>query len=278
VDSPLSPLWKNKLFFGDNLQILREHVQDESVDLIYLDPPFNSQATYNVLFKERSGEQSTAQIAAFGDTWHWGLESQSAYFDLVTMGGKLAELMQSLYTFLGQNDMMAYLVMMALRLVELHRVLKATGSIYLHCDPTASHYLKLIMDAIFGAENFRGEITWRRTNIHNDAKNWSAVADILFYYVRDNRGFTWNPIYLKHSEAHVASKYREDADGRLYTLSDMRSPHPRPNLMYVWKGYAPHPNGWAYSRETMERLDAEGRIWYPDDKSKRPRLKRYLDV
>jgi site-specific DNA-methyltransferase (adenine-specific) len=151
--------WKNKLYFGDNLHILREHVPDESVDLIYLDPPFNSQATYNVLFGEKNGSESHAQITAFEDTWHWGLEAEKTYHEVVTEGPKkLADLVQALRSFLGQNDMMAYLVMMAIRLAELHRVLKATGSIFLHCDPTASHYLKLIMDSIFGFANFRNEI------------------------------------------------------------------------------------------------------------------------
>jgi site-specific DNA-methyltransferase (adenine-specific) len=269
--------WKNKLYFGDNITILPQ-IPDESVDLIYLDPPFNSAANYNVLFKEKSGEQSHAQITAFGDTWHWSMEAEITYHDTVRMGGKLADLLQSYRAFLGQNDMMAYLVMMAPRLAELHRVLKPTGSVYLHCDPTASHYLKLLMDSIFGPENFRSEITWKRTNIHNDSKSWSAVADILFYYVKDaNKDFTWNPIYLKHSEDHVSSKYKGDEAGRLYSLSDMTSPSPRPNMMYEWKGFPYPPMGWRYSCETMEKLDAEGRIWYPEDKTKRPRLKRYLD-
>jgi len=154
--------WKNKLYFGDNLDILREHIASESVDLIYLDPPFNSNATYNVLFQEKTGEKSAAQITAFEDTWHWGMESEYAYQEMVKEGSrKLADLIQAMRTFLGQNDMMAYLVMMAQRMVELHRVLKPTGSIYLHCDPTASHYLKLLMDAIFGIVNFRNEIIWR---------------------------------------------------------------------------------------------------------------------
>ena len=147
-----SPFWKNKLYFGDNLDILREHVADESVDLIYLDPPFNSNATYNVLFQEKSGEQSAAQITAFDDTWHWGMESEFAYQDVITNGpDKLGRLLQAVRSFLGQNDMMAYLTMMAQRMVELHRSLKPTGSIYLHCDPTASHYLKLLLDAVLGS-------------------------------------------------------------------------------------------------------------------------------
>jgi site-specific DNA-methyltransferase (adenine-specific) len=142
--------WKNQLYFGDNLDILRTYIPTGSVDLIYLDPPFNSKATYNVLFQEKSGDKSTAQITAFEDTWHWGRESEDSYHEVVTTGPKkLADLLQALRSFLGTNDMMAYLTMMAIRLVELHRVLKSTGSIYLHCDPTASHYIKLLMDSIF---------------------------------------------------------------------------------------------------------------------------------
>ena len=155
----------NQLYFGDNLNILRDYVADESVDLIYLDPPFNSNTTYNVLFREREGDESAAQIAAFEDTWHWSLDSELAYQEVVTQGaGKVADLLAAMRSFLGQNDMMAYLTMMTQRMIELHRVLKPTGSIYLHCDPTASHYLKLLMDAVFGPGNFRNEITWKRTS------------------------------------------------------------------------------------------------------------------
>ena len=159
------PAPANQLYFGDNLNILRDYVADESVDLIYLDPPFNSNATYNVLFREREGDESAAQIAAFEDTWHWSLDgSELAYQEVVTQGaGKVADLLAAMRSFLGQNDMMAYLTMMTQRMIELHRVLKPTGSIYLHCDPTASHYLKLLMDAVFGAEFFRNEIVWQRT-------------------------------------------------------------------------------------------------------------------
>ena len=275
--------WKNKLFFGDNLDVLRKDIADESVDLIYLDPPFNSNASYNVLFKEhKTGKRSAAQITAFEDTWHWTLEeSETAYEQVVKSGHqKLSDLIQAMRRFLGENDMMAYLVMMAVRLVELRRVLKPTGSIYLHCDTTACHYLKLTMDALFRPENFRTEITWKRTNVHNDSKDWSDVSDTLLYYVKEvGRGdYTWNPIYFKHTEAHIASKYRnDDGDGRLYQLDNMTSPNPRPNMMYEWRGFPHPPMGWRYSKETMAKLDSEGRIWYPDDKTKRPRLKRYLD-
>ena len=148
--------WKNQLFFGDNLEILRSgRIPVGSVDLIYLDPPFNSNATYNILFAEKSGEKSAAQITAFEDTWHWGDEAMAAYDDAMKLGvPRLADLLQALRAFLGQNDMMAYLTMMAVRLVELHRVLKPTGSLYLHCDSTASHYIKLLLDAIFGHRLF----------------------------------------------------------------------------------------------------------------------------
>ena len=180
--------WKNKLYFGDNLDILREHVPDESVDLVYLDPPFNSNATYNVLFKEASGEGSAAQIHAFDDTWHWNQESERAYREVVTDGPKkLADLLQAMLSFLGRNDMMAYLTMMSQRMTELHRVLKPTGSIYLHCDPTASHYLKLLLDAVFGTKSFRNEIIW-----HYGGRGAKAIArqlprnhDVLLFYSKE---------------------------------------------------------------------------------------------
>ena len=192
--------WRNKLYFGDNLDILRENVADESVDLIYLDPPFNSNATYNVLFRERTGEDSAAQITAFDDTWNWSVESEIAFQDVVTDGPeKLGDLLQAMLGFLGRNDMMAYLTMMAQRMAELHRVLKPTGSIYLHCDPTASHYLKLMMDAIFGQNNFRNEITWKRTTSHNDARrNYSAVGDTLLFYTQTDQ-FTFQTQYAPYT-------------------------------------------------------------------------------
>lgn len=269
---------QNKLYYGDNLSILRELIDSESVDLIYLDPPFNSSRSYNVLFKEEGGKESQAQITAFEDTWHWNSAAEKTYQDLVTLGdARISSMMSALRESIGTNQMMAYLVMMAARLVELQRVLKPTGSLYLHCDPTASHYLKIVLDNIFGADQFRNEIIWQRTNVHSDSKTWSNVSDAIFFYTKSDK-FTWNPIYAPHSEEHLKSKYSSnDPDGRRYTLSDMTSPNPRPNMMYEWKGHASPPNGWRYSRETMAKLDTEGRIWYPTDKSKRPRLKRYLD-
>ena len=268
---------KNLLYYGDNLDVLRRHIKDESIDLVYLDPPFNSNATYNVLFAEQNGTQAAAQIKAFEDTWRWDQEAAREYEETVESGGEVSKALMAFRTLLAESNMMAYLAMMAPRLVELRRVLKPTGSIYLHCDPTASHYLKLLMDAVFGPMCFRSDITWQRTNTHSDAKRWCPVADTLLYYGKTDT-VTWHPPHLPHSEQYLKDKYRfQDPDGRRYRLDNMRSPHPRPNLTYDWKGYKPHPNGWAYSRETMERLDSEGRIWYPDSMDKRPQLKRHLD-
>lgn len=268
----------NQLFFGDNLHVLRESIKDESVDLVYLDPPFNSKRDYNLLFKSPEGGGSHAQITAFEDSWHWGEQAEREYEEILRSGNtRMADLIAAFRGFLGQNDLMAYLVMMANRLLELHRVIKPTGSLYLHCDPTASHYLKLVLDAVFGLDNYRNEVIWQRTNVHSDSKTWSKVSDTIFFYSKGS-SFAWNPIYLPHSDSYVADKYSKvDSDGRQYTLDNMTSPNPRPNMMYEWKGFPFPQMGWRYSKETMAKLDAEGRIWYPEDKSKRPRLKRYLD-
>jgi len=270
---------KNQLFYGDNLDVLRKHVPSASVDLIYLDPPFNSNRSYNVLFKSHSGEDSQAQMEAFDDTWHWSQQAEEQYAELIGGGAPIAvsDAIEAMRKLLGTSDVLAYLVMMTARFVELHRVLKPTGSLYLHCDPTASHYLKVILDAVFGPTMFRGEITWLRTTTHNDAKRWSPNADVILYYGKSN-DVTWNPIYTPLSDEYIGSHYRhKDEDGRRFRLDNMTSPNPRPNLTYEWKGHEPPPNGWRYSKERMAELDAAGRIWYPDAKTKRPQLKRYLD-
>lgn len=265
----------NTLYYGDNLAILREHIPSESVDLIYLDPPFNSQATYNILFQEKNGTQSAAQIQAFEDTWHWDVKAEETYHELVTEGPKrLADLIQALRTFLGRNDMMAYLVMMAIRLVEMHRVLKPTGSIYLHCDPTASHYVKLILDTIFGPGNFRNEIIWLRSSPKSHvSRRFPSAHDVLLFYAKgDNR---FNMIHLPHDEEYVKKFYRhvEPETGRRYTLDNLLNPNKnRPNLTYEFKGVT---RVWRWTRERMEQAEREGRIvWSP---GKVPRYKRYLD-
>lgn len=268
----------NQLFFGDNLHVLRESMADASVDLVYLDPPFNSKRDYNLLFKSPEGSESHAQITAFEDSWHWGEQAEREYGEILQSGHtRMADLISAFRSFLGENDVMAYLVMMANRLLELHRVLKPTGSLYLHCDPTASHYLKLVLDAVFGIENYRNEVIWQRTNVHSDSKTWSKVSDTIFFYSKGTN-IVWNQLYSPHSEKYLAAKYtKADPDGRKFRLSDMTSPNPRPNMMYEWKGFPFPPMGWRYSKETMAKLDAEGRICYPKDKTKRPQFKRYLD-
>lgn len=273
----------NRLYYGDNLDVLRRYIADASVDLVYLDPPFNSNAGYNVLFKA-AGAGADASIEAFGDTWTWGDASRDALLD-IQAGTNIAlkTMMDAMHRAIGENPMMAYLAMMAVRLVELHRVLKPTGSLYLHCDPTASHYLKLVLDAVFGAENFRNEITWKRTTTHSDSKTWSRVSDTILFYTK-SKSFVWNTPREAHSEEYRATKYRhDDGDGRgLYRLDNMTSPNPRPNMMYEWLGF-PFPRmGWRYQKDTMQRLHDEGRIHYPTkpdgsyDTSKRPQLKRFL--
>jgi site-specific DNA-methyltransferase (adenine-specific) len=274
----------NALYYGDNLDVLREHIKYESVDLVYLDPPFNSNANYNVLFKAPGGEQSQAQIEAFEDTWHWNENAERAFDEVMTSGNtNVADMLNAMRGFLGQNDMMAYLAMMAVRLIELHRVLKKTGSLYLHCDPTASHYLKILLDAVFGSENYRNEITWKRTSTHSDSKTWSRNSDIILFYTRSST-FTWNTPREAHGEEYITDKFRDDdGDGRgAYQLDNMTSPSPRPRMMYEWKGFPFPPKGWRFEPTTMVKLDSENRIWYPTnedgsyDTTRRPRIKRYL--
>ncbi|MDZ4093794.1 MAG: DNA methyltransferase [Paracoccaceae bacterium] len=269
----------NHLYYGDNLAVLRESIATESVDLIYLDPPFNSNASYNVLFKGPQGNDSAAQIEAFDDTWHWNDSAEAAFGEVMRSGnGPAATMLQAMRSFLGDNDMMAYLAMMAVRLIELHRVLKPTGSLYLHCDPTASHYLKILLDAVFGAVNFQNEIIWKRTSAHNDAKNkFSKITDTIFYFTKTGAA-RFNRQFGEYDEKYLTTHYRHvDEQGRRYRISDLRSPQPRPNLQYDYKGYKPHPNGWAISRQKMEQYDREGRIHYPAKVDGRLMIKRYLD-
>ena len=268
--------WKNRLYFGDNLTILRDYVPDRSVDLIYLDPPFNSSASYNLLFKEKSGEQSAAQITAFEDTWEWSQESEDLLRDLVSVApGRVVDVVHALKSFLGRSDMMAYLTMMTPRLLELHRVLKDTGSIYLHCDPTASHYLKLVMDAIFGLANFRNEIIWKRADPKGHAfSRYPSTHDVLLYYSKTGETI-WNGQFADYDPDYLKSHYSNVEEGteRRYTLSDCTNPNKdRPNLTYEWNGIL---KVWRWTKEKMQQLHDEGRLVYT--KSGMPRYKRYLD-
>lgn len=227
----------NTLYYGDNLHVLREHVKDESVDLIYLDPPFNSNANYNILFKSPEGHNSDAQIEAFEDTWHWNDSAESA-FDAVMRSGNTAafELLRAMRGFLGDNDMMAYLAMMAVRLLELHRVLKPTGSLYLHCDPTASHYLKLLLDGVFGATNYRNEIVWKRKagrgETNNAAIRFGVSHDIILFYAKSPKT-SFVRQYRANNQHYIESKFTHvDDSGRRYRLDNLTSPSFRPNLTY----------------------------------------------
>ena len=273
------PIAQNTLFYGDNLPILREHLSDESVDLIYLDPPFNSNRSYNVLFREEGGQEAESQITAFEDTWHWNAATEQAYHEIIQNAPvHVVQMISALREFVGTNQMMAYLVMMAARLVELHRVLKPTGSLYLHCDPTASHYLKIVLDTIFGNDCFQNEIYWKRKYGRPGPINrFGTACDIIFYYVKSNL-YTFNPQYTENDPAYIEAKFTYyDGDGRRYRIDNLASPNPRPNLTYEYKGYKPPEKGWAISKEKMELWDKEGRLHFPKNPNGRIQRKRYFD-
>ena len=263
----------NKLYYGDNLSVLREHIKDESVDLVYLDPPFNSKRDYNILYKEPMGGSSSAQITAFEDTWHWTDEAERAYQEIMdTAPVALAEMMQSFRRFVGVNDVMAYLTMMAIRLVELRRVLKPTGSLYLHCDPTASHYLKILLDTIFGKENFRNEITWKRTSAHSDARKYGANKDIIFFYSKGN-GYNFNPTYQPYDAEYETRFRNKDDNGRRWADYDLSAKGlTGGGYEYEYKG---KQSLWRCPLGTMKRYEKEGRLHFTNRGG--IRLKRYLD-
>ncbi|MEW6338263.1 MAG: DNA methyltransferase [Acidobacteriota bacterium] len=277
---PHDEAWKNQLYYGDNLEVLREKVPNEVADLIYLDPPFNSARSYNLLFKQVKGEPSPAQIHAFEDTWTWSplLYEQ---FKADRRNARLFDLVEALYRFLGASEMMAYILMMAPRLLELQKKLKDTGSLYLHCDPSASHYLKLTLDAIFGPTGFVNEVVWKRTSAHSDARQglsrFGRTHDVILFYARPRR-LSWNVQFAEYDPQYLAHHYRniEEGTGRRYKDSDLTAAKPGGDTSYEWKGARP-PAGryWAYSRENMERFEAEGRLVYSSGGM--PRLKHYLD-
>jgi site-specific DNA-methyltransferase (adenine-specific) len=278
----MKPITKNTLFYGDNLPILREYIPDESIDLIYLDPPFNSSRSYNVLFKDESGKEAESQITAFEDTWHWGEDAGRTYHNLIQSASpNVSNMLSALREFIGTNQMMAYLTMMTARLIELHRVLKETGSIYLHCDPTASHYLKIVMDTIFGVENFRNEIIWERTiSKALTSRTLPNNHDVILCYQKTNMA-TWNsdamfqPYDLSNLDEKTAKKYtHRDADGRLYQLDNLINPNPdRPNLTYEFLGVR---RVWRWTKERMQAAYEQGLVVQPSPGAV-PRYKRYLD-
>lgn len=275
--------WCNKLYYGDNLDLLREHIRTNSIDLIYLDPPFNSNRAYNVLFNEKSGEESPAQIEAFDDTWTWSYETESLYLDILNGSTPLhvKDTLEAMRRLLGDNDVLAYIVMMTARLIELHRVLKNTGTLYLHCDPTASHYLKIIMDAIFGSAHFQNEIVWRRTstvkgNTGQGARHFGRNADRILVYTK-SREYTFNQIYQPYSADYIKDKfsYVEPETSRRFQTVSMLGPGgaAKGNPFYEVLGVSRH---WRYSKPEMERLIQSGLV-YQSKPGMVPRRKYYLD-
>lgn len=277
----------NKLLFGDNLKWLRDTkiFPDASVDLVYLDPPFNSNADYNVLFKEDSGADSQAQFHAFTDTWNWADAAQTyAEFVDTCENSAVVEMVTALRSFLKSSPMMAYLAMMAPRLVELHRILKPTGSLYLHCDPTANHYLRMVLDGIFGATNFRNEIIWKRrvgmSSAVHESTCFGTCTDILLFYAKSGETI-FHPQYNLNDpdyQRYIEERFTYvDDKGRRFQPTSLVNPAYRPNLIYEYKGYKPPANGWMITKEKMEMWDKEGRIYFPKDKDGRLRRKSFAD-
>jgi DNA modification methylase len=287
---------ENTLYYGDNLEVMRKYLPDECIDLVYLDPPFNSNRDYNLLFREQSGEPAQGQIKAFTDTWQW---SERAYDEFCQTCPKpaLVELVQGFVRTLGRNDLTAYLVMMAPRLVELHRVLKPTGSLYLHCDPTASHYLKVMLDVIFGARNFRNEIVWKRTGAHGGAKRWGPVHDIILFYTKSDQ-YLWNRVYEPLDRDYIEGFYRyTDERGRYQLVSLTGAGVTKGDSGKPWRGVDPTQVGrhWAVPQpiveqlagkeraqqmsvqEKLDLLDSAGYIVWPA-RGRVPRYKRYLEM
>ena len=281
----------NKLFYGDNLDVLRRKIASGSVDLCYIDPPFNSKRNYFQIYNNQGGEDR-AQAQAFVDTWEWGDEAADglAYIlaierlhgsaDGVRWTEQTVELIRGLDKVLGRGSLLAYLVHMTLRIVEIHRVLKSTGSFYLHCDPTASHYLKLVLDAVFCGQggDFLNEIIWKRTSAHSSAKRYGPVHDVIFFYSRSTT-YLWNKTYTKYDPAYVELFFdQQDSDGRRWKRMDLTGDGVRHGQTGLeWRGINVTGKGrhWAYPPSRLEELDAAGRLHWPAKKGGMPRLKQY---
>jgi DNA modification methylase len=288
----------NQLYYGDNLDVLRKHIADESVDLVYLDPPFNSNRNYNVIFgKHATANGAAAQIQAFGDTWSWTHVTDQQYEEAVGGGvpGDVADALIALRRLLTENDAMAYLVNMAPRLVELRRVLRSTGTLYLHCDPTMSHYLKVLLDTIFGPENFKSEIVWKRSSAHSGAKKWGPVHDTILMFGKSSR-HTWNPQYVSESQESIAKWYVHEDERGVYKRGDLTGAGTRSGASgEPWRGFNPTEKGrhWAVPRDVLAKITDEpgslttpqealdllfedGRIIWPKKPGGQPMLKRYF--
>lgn len=223
---------------------------------IYLDPPFNSKRDYNLIFKCPKGHVSDAQITAFEDSWHWNGQAQREFHEVLHQPNtRVSEMLQAFRSFLGENDLMAYLTMMTNRLLALHQALKPTGSLYLHCDPTASHYLKVVLDGVFGLANFRNEIVWKRKHGRTGPiKRFGTACDLIFFYSKSD-AYTFNTQYRANNPEYIEKMFRHvDENGRRYRIDNLASPNPRPNLMYEYKGYKPPAKGWAISKRENEAV------------------------
>lgn len=266
----------NALYYGDNLKILREYISDESVDLVYLDPPFKSGQNYNVLFEEKDGSHSAAQIQAFEDTWSWDQAAAAAYEEIVEKGPeRVSQMIQAFRLAIGENDMLAYLSMMAPRLIELHRALKSTGSIYLHCDPAASHYLKLIMDAVFEPGNFHSEIIWKRSASHGGAASFHAIHDTLLFYSKSSET-TWTNPRVPYNPEYINSHYRlKDPSGQRYQLISAHGAGTGPSRKFGDRLINPPTGRHWMSQEHIDMMMAVSKVVFT--KSGMPRYMRYLD-
>ncbi|ANN98167.1 DNA methyltransferase [Mycobacteroides abscessus] len=272
----------NRLYFGDNLEVLNEHVDDESVDLVYLDPPFNSNRNYSVIFgRNRADDESAAQIQAFEDTWRWTHKTEKLHGSLTQSAPqRVADTLAGFYTLLDESEALAYLVNMTPRLMELHRVLKLTGTLYLHCDPTMSHYLKVLLDSIFDIQNYQNEIIWQRsTGKSLQSKRLPSNHDVILGYSKTKSpkwidASAFQPYDEYDLDEKTRSKYRNrDADGRLYRLDSLINPnHDRPNLTYEFLGVT---RVWRWTRERMQKAYEDG-IVVQTAPGRVPQMKRYL--
>ena len=294
-------MYENRtLVRGDNLEEMRTF-PDDCIDLIATDPPFNSQRNYFVPYRDEHGQEPDTLIRAFTDTWTWGEAAEDAYQHLlVEEGGQIGNTIQGLRQFLNETPMMAYLVMMAVRIVEMHRILKPTGSLYLHCDPSASHYLKIVLDAVFGVANFRNEIVWQRTSAHNDGNRFGRVHDIILSYSKSSQPL-WNPIYTEHNSEYVERAYRHEDERGRYRIGDLTAAGVTQSgeSGQTWRGInpstvgnhwrAPRREAWPESveppenyeslsvHEKLDVLDAKGLIYWPPT-GRVPGFKRYLST
>ncbi len=273
----------NRLYYGDNLTIMK-NIPPSSVNLIYLDPPFNSQRNYNLIYTKLTGQPVPEQEEAFCDAWEMDPEKEDMLrrmpivFQEYGVDEELVKFWQAWIMALRntQPHLLAYLVYMSYRLLEMRRILHPYGSIYLHCDPHASHYMKVIMDGIFGHDNFRNEITWQRTGAHNDSKRYGAVSDRLLFFTQSNK-WTWNPQYTPYTDEYVRKRYRyDDGDGRLHWRNTMTAAGDGPPRTFRGKEMSPPPGThWRFSQSQIDKLDAQSRIYYSP--SGKPYVKSYLD-